>query len=780
MKPALLFMACVSAVLVSASVRADEGQWMPSQISKLDQGRLAGLGLRLGPADLWNESGGLMRAAVNLSGCTGAFVSEKGLIATNHHCAYRAIQGQSSPEHDYISNGFLAKKLDGELPAKGYTVRVLSHVKDVTQDVVSALKGASDDRSRAEAIEKKKKELVLACETKDARRHCEVNDFYLGKRYELSEYLELEDIRLVYAPPAGIGDYGGEIDNWMWPRHSGDFALLRAYVGKDGKPAEYSKDNVPFSPAEHLRVSAEGVRPGQLVMVFGYPVRTARYLPATEVKRQLEQVLPATVDLYGEWLELLAAQAKRSPAVAIKVAALKKGVANREKNARGMLEGLRRLGLAERREQEAASLAEWAKKPGREASAKALGELAALSAEREKRFSRALLLDNVPRASNLMGLAVHLVRLARERQKPDIERAVGYMTRDEPELWKAAERRLRDFDPEVDAALLATLVVRAKKTNPPLQALASLAAGPNEAAISRALAPKLAASALKNPERAKKLFDAKPSEVDAVSDFLFVAARKLADAIEALEAEERTDTGVLARVGPTYFEMLEAQRGGPVYPDANGTLRLSVATVGGYKPQDGLLALPQTTLMGAVEKATGKAPFALPQKVLDKAEQAKNTFWADSELGDLPLCFLSNADTTGGNSGSPVVNGRGELVGLNFDRVWENIAGDFGYSKARSRNISSDIRYMLWLLDRVDDASPLLRELGVASFRGLPARRPRPASVMRSADGGLRGGPEPTDSERSSCGCRSGPAAPGSAAFGGLLLGALLWLRRRH
>ncbi len=670
MKPArqtLLRMAGLLALFgVSTSAGADEGQWTPKQIGDLDQGRLAGLGLRLGPKDLWNETGGLMRAAVNLSGCSAAFISKTGLIATNHHCAYRAVQSQSTPEHDYITDGFYAKKHADELPAKGYTVRVLRSIRDVTSDVRKSAAGAANDHARAEAIEKKEKALVQACEKKNADLRCEVASFYLGKTYELHEYLELKDIRLVYAPPSAIGEYGGEVDNWMWPRHTGDFALMRAYAGKDQKPADYAEANVPYVPAEFLSVSAAGIRPGELVMVMGYPGRTERYLPASEVDRQVEQVLPATVELFGEWLRLLQAQEKRGPAIAIKVAALAKGVANREKNARGMLDGLRHLGLAKRREREEAQLADWAKAPGRQENAKALAELAGLSTERKQTFPRDHLLVNVARASNLLALAIDIVRLGRERKKPDLERTPGYMDRDVERLWKTEERRLRDFDAEVDATLLATLVERAKKQTPPFEPLASLAAGQGQAALSRALAAKLSASGLKNAERAKKLFFEEPSKIDAAQDPLFGPARKLADALEQMEAENRARDGLLARVGPKYFEMLEAKRDGPVYPDANGTLRLSIATVQGYKPQDGLLALPQTTLMGAVDKATGQPPFKLPERVLAKAEQAKNSYWADSELGDVPVCFLSNADTTGGNSGSPVVNGRGELVGLEF------------------------------------------------------------------------------------------------------------------
>ncbi len=729
--------AIAAAGLIASTALADEGQWPVSRLGDIDRARIESLGFRLPLSDLYNDRGGLMRAAVNLSGCSAAFVSTDGLIATNYHCAYRAVQASSTPEQDRLATGFLARERKQELVAKGYTVLVLRSIRDVTSDIRKVETGAKDDLARERAIDRRKKEIVASCEKKAPALRCAVATFSLGERYELHESLELSDIRVVYAPPSSVGEYGGEIDNWMWPRHTGDFALLRAYADPKGKPAEYADSNVAYHPAEWLKVSAGGVTPGDFVAVLGYPGRTERYLRALEVQRQIEQVLPKTVELMTEWVGVLEEQSKRDKAVAIKVAAQKKSFANHAKNSRGMLDGLARLSLLERRKKEEQRMALWLEAPGREAQRKAVAELDSMVADRKQSFERDLLLSNVVRGPNLLGVAIDLVRRQKESGKPDLERDEPYMDRNAIRLWKSIERRLHDADPEVDAKLLESLTVRAK----------GLPKGQEIPALGRV---QFRGSSLAKLELAKKLFDT-PAEVEKSRDSVIVAARSLVLEIEAMEQEGRTRDGRAARIAPLYFEAVRAIRKTPFYPDANGTLRLSYATVTGYSPRDGLEAKPQTTLLGAVQKHTGQEPFDLPKAVRDKAATAKESYWSDPILGDVPTCFLSNADTTGGNSGSPVIDASGHLVGLNFDRVWENIAGDYAWGSARSRNISVDIRYLLWLLDRVDDAEPLLQELGVAGFRSLPARRGREEPVAPT--------PVPsavTTPTAKSCGCRIG------------------------
>jgi MYXO-CTERM domain-containing protein len=760
--------ALLTALVTPLSSRADEGQWMPSQISRIEG--LQAHGLQLKPQDVWNEDdGGLMRAIVNLSGCSAGFISKRGLVATNHHCAYGAIQAQSTEEHDYLTNGFVAGSLAEELEAKGKTIKVLVAIDDVTDVVHEVVKANEDPAERHEAVEAKQKELVAACEEDHPGHSCRVANFYRGATFQLHRYLELLDVRLVLAPPSSVGNYGGEVDNWMWPRHSGDFSILRAYVGPDGKPAPYAEDNVPYEPERWLEVSPDGVAPGDFVAVLGYPGHTDRYLSLPETKRQVEQFLPARVDLYGEWIRIYEDAGARDPAVKIKVAARLRSLANRHKNARGMLAGIEAIGLLAHREKEDAELRDWATKRSNNLHADALDRLAQLSAERRKAFAVGFLVDNATRSSVALEVAVRLVRWAKERTKPDLERREGYMDRDHDRVWSRIERGLRDFDPGVDTATARIWLdrVAAVQADTPITSVRS-----------DQLTSIFAHSSVMKTERAQELFDAADwAAIESSRDPLLAWARDVVEALEAREAQEGAWEGEMLEIGPLYFEMVKAVRGGAIYPDANGTLRFSSATVEGYSPKDGLEATPQTTVAGQVAKFTGEEPFDLAEAVRKAAPRAPSTYWSDPGLGDVPVCFLSNADTTGGNSGSPVVDGRGRWVGLNFDRVWENIAGDFGWRPDRSRNITVDIRYLLWTMDEVFGATHLLGELGVAEYADAP---PRPATAQRSTDSPPRepmqtaagialnpaaaSSPEP---ERAGCGCSSRPNTPRSA---------LLWI----
>ncbi len=682
---------------------------MPDQLGELDAAQLQQMGLKLSPPQLWSADGGLMRAAVNLSGCSASFISAQGLIATNHHCAYSALQAASSVDSDVLHRGLLAATPKDEIEAKGRTVRVLNAVKDVTAKVDKATAAAKSDAERSKAADRAQKQLVKICEEQDSKPRCQVAGFYNGRMYRLFEYMELRDIRLVYAPPSMVGEYGGETDNWMWPRHTGDFALLRAYIGKDGTPADYALDNVPYEPKHFLTIGHEGVQPGDFVAVLGFPGRTNRYFPAPEVQRWLEQVFPARIEIYGEWIETMEKLAAADKEVQIKVAAKIKSLANRHKNARGMVDGITRMKLLERRKQEDEKLVDWARSQGRDTFAGVVEGLQGLSREYRTTFQADFLLDNIGRPSDALAIAIDLVRRSREQEKDDLDRRSKFMDRNAKKLWRSQERRLRNFDAGVDTALLGTLFHRDEELVADQRFIPAATPKP-EQLVRR--------TKLTKPDQVKTLWDnADRAALESDRDPMIVLARSIVDALEQKEAREDEWDGKSLVLGPKYFDMLKQVRGGAIYPDANGTMRFSYASVKGYSPRDGIQATPQTTLAGAVDKHADKEPFDLPDEVLGRAADAKDTYWADPGLGDVPICFLSTADTTGGNSGSPVVNGKGELVGLNFDRVWENIAGDFGYNPARSRNVSVDIRYLLWMLDDVADAGHLLEELGVAKFR---------------------------------------------------------------
>ncbi len=713
---------------------ADEGLWLPGQMSDLDHVHLRSLGLELGPRQLGLGSTGLLRAVVRLDDCSGALVSRSGLVLTAYHCIEDALRAAHQSDRDYLETGLLARKPADELPMPGSSVEVLEDISDVTSDILSTARSARDDASREQAIELASTKLVARCERRHPGRRCRVARLFLGKEFKLLQLSVLGDVRVVYAPPAGLAGFGGSVDDGRWPRHSGDFAVVRAYVDKEGKPAAFAKDNVPFKPPQWLHLGDEGIEPGDFVAVLGYPARTQRYLPAAELSRYADQVLPARTGLYGEWVDSMAHEATRSPSVSARISAHRQELERRLEATRRLIEAFKELHLVERSGIRQRRLDAWcADKPARKPYAEALDVLAKLSAARRARFSRALIIDSLDQGPDLLAVAVDLVRRARARRDAALPDA-AYNDNNAKRLWRLQAARLARFDAQVDAELLASLVLRARalpagQRIPALADLAGALDGKQRAALVRKLAARIRASRLSDAKVARQLFEhADAAALDKNRDPMIALARGLLAAIGKLDDERLRERGAEARVAGAYFDMLRRTQSGPVYPDADGTLRFSYGSVAGYEPEDGLRADPQTKLTGAIDKSTGERPFSLPRRLLDKAPNAATSYWADPDLGDLPVCFLTNADTDEGNAGGPVIDGRGHVVGVDFDRVRDGVAAKLSYNVHRSREIAVDIRYMLWLLDRVEDAGDLLRELGAAEYRSAPSRRIRAAA----------------------------------------------------
>jgi MYXO-CTERM domain-containing protein len=766
----LVLVALTTPLLIS-SAQANEGQWKPAQIPEIHD-RAQRAGLELSAEQLWSESGGgLMRAAVNFGGCTAAFISSEGLISTNHHCAYGALQANSSVEHDYLKDGFLAAKRTDELPATGKTVRILDTITDVTEQVQAKLAGVSEDRARARAFDQVRTELVDACEAKP-HRACQLASFFGSSRFELHEYVELLDVRLVYAPPSAIGEYGGETDNWMWPRHTGDFSLLRVYVGPNGEPAAYSPDNRPYQPVQFLQPSPEGVNPSDFVAILGYPGHTDRYMWGAELERHFDKWLPMRAQLYAEWIAILDAGTARDQAVGIKVAALAKSLANRRKNAAGKIAGLERLNLVQTRLSEDQRLT----MQGEEVT-NIIEELGAISAARSERAAWAFLLENLSAGPRSLVIARELDTWAQQQGKPEAERKPGYRERDRNKLWTRLEQLAKDYDPQVDLELLASFLAHADALEgrriAGFDALLGKAKGAgldNREPYLAAAKAALAGSSLADPIALRKLFDdPKPSAKS--KDPMLALTRALAKDVATLAQLDEAERGRLLVVEPRYFDLVAKLRGQPLHPDANSTLRFSFATIQGYTKWDGSEQQPQTTLAGAVAKHQDAGDFDLPDEVLAKASSAPSSRWADRDLDDVPIAFLADGDTTGGNSGSPVVDAKGRLIGFNFDRVWENVSGDYAWRPDQSRNVISDIRYLYWILDEVVDGQHLLVELGVADYQ--------PPTRVDEQLGGQQE-PQPANPPARGCGCMVEPTTPlgiGSLLVFGL---ALVSLRRRR
>ncbi|MCK6552071.1 S46 family peptidase, partial [Myxococcota bacterium] len=678
-------------------------------------GQLRAEGLRLSSSKIWDDARGtgLAAAAVNLSGCTGALISAEGLVITNHHCVFSIIQEHATKDRNLLADGFLARKRSDELPGKAARLQVPKKFTDVTAQILAAVPAGADDLARFVAIDRKQKELVRDCEARPATR-CRVATFDGGLVYLLVEAMELADVRLVYAPPLGVGNYGGEVDNWSWPRHTGDFAIVRGYVAKSGLPAPSSADNVPLVPTTWLPVSTTGVGPDDFVMILGYPGTTFREELADEMAFRRSEQYPRILDLYGHYSAII--EAITDPEGKLALASQHKSILNRLKNSKGQLAGLARGKTIEKQVAFEAEIV--ARASRRKDGAEALAARKALLEELElarRSYDRELLLSTFGAGARALWLASTVARLSTERQKPDLERDPELMDRELPRLTERLEREQRNLFAPADQKLLLAWVTRAQALAPGqrIDAVDKTFGAAPSAEVEKKIADLYARTKVLDPEARKKMIGAKPEELRALKDPLLDFGFGVAAELDRLKETRDRRAGASSRLRPAWRRAVLAMARGPVAPDANGTLRISYGKVRGYAPKDGAFYTPQTTLSGLVAKHTGAEPFDAPEKLRAAVTAGKLGRWRDPRLGDVPVCFLSDVDTTGGNSGSPIVDGRGRLVGVNFDRVWENVANDFGYDPNVARNISVDIRYVLWLLDQVEDAKELLAELGV-------------------------------------------------------------------
>ena len=687
-----------SFLLLPLLVFADEGQWPPDELKSLPFSQLHKRGLKLNERDLWTQEGkGLLTAAADLTGCSSGFVSPEGLILTNYHCAFDAVQQASTLQKNYVKDGFLAHSRSEELPARADTrALILKSIVDVTDRVIgpgSAAAKAESDSERYDAVEKARKEIIAECEKKPGRR-CNVTSFYDGAQYKLHEQLELKDLRIVYSPPRAIGEYGGEIDNWHWPRHTGDFAVLRAYTNPSGEPANYSEKNVPYHPEYYFSISPQGVKKGDLILITGYPGKTNRFLTVSGVKDLLEWYYPLRSSVYSQWISILQDAGKNDPDTALKTSALIKTLANREKNARGQIAGLKRNHVLEKTAEE--------QKQVNATHSETLDALEKILATARSMRDHDFYLNELPAASNYLGSAMAAVRFAKERKKPDLERLAGYQDRD-LELAKNKEMdRNKIMAPATERKALAFLLTKVFEL-PENQQLQGLAQFPEARKDPEGWLASLDEKTSLGDEKVRvQNISATLENLSASNDPYIKLALALDSDVEEKIARGKTFQGALLKARPAYLKALREIRGGIIYPDANGTLRLSVAEVKGYSPEEAVEMEPRTTLKGVLAKDNREAPFDLPERIRKAAM---------NETQEIPVCFLGNGDTTGGSSGSPVLDGGGHLIGLNFDRVWENVSGDFGWSPVYSRNVMVDIRYILWLLGTVEKADELVREL---------------------------------------------------------------------
>ncbi|KIO36678.1 S46 family peptidase [Shewanella sp. cp20] len=726
--------ALVAALMLSSGVViADEGQWQPYQMPSIAD-KLSERGIQIPAKQLADLTQYPMNAVVGLGYCTASFVSPQGLVVTNHHCAYRAIQYNSKKEHNYIADGFLARKQADE-PSAGpnerlYITEAVTNVSDqVTKDL------SDDPLKRYEEIQANRKALIKECEADDNYR-CSVRSFHNGLEYYLIKQLIIRDVRLVYAPPKSVGSFGGDIDNYEYPRHSGDFTFLRAYVGKDGKPAAYSPDNVPFKPKSYLKINADGVKAGDGVFVAGYPGSTSRYRLTSELKFASDWLYPTLATRYQQRIDTIEAMGAQDAGVKIKYAGTLASMANRMKKYNGLLDGFKATDIAGIKQAREDDFRQWLTTDSQYQSYQAkFDQLETLLVEQRQALQTRYFFENA-QSSDLLATANRLYRLAKEKTKPDAEREEGYQERD-MKMFKARLKRIdSSFAISVDKTLwMQDLNAYLAQDNRVPELDAMLKSDDPEVSLSDKLDGLYSLTGLTNQAERLAWMDADVKAFETSADPFIRIAVALYDTNLAQEKAQKTLAGKLSKARPGYMEAVIAYykaNNWPVYPDANGTLRITYGMVDGYQSKDALYKQPFTRLEGIVAKHTGVEPFDAPKKVLDAIKAKRygshkvESVYQDpaswlcrlfscldkpESFGSVPVNFLSSVDTTGGNSGSPVFNGKGELVGLNFDSTYEAITKDWFFNPTITRAVHVDFRYILWMMDEVDHADNLIGEL---------------------------------------------------------------------
>ncbi|MBI9019197.1 MAG: S46 family peptidase [Phycisphaerae bacterium] len=697
------------------------GMWMPQQMSD-HSNKLRSLGVK-NPESLSNPLVHPLGAIIGM-GCSASFVSDNGLIITNHHCVYRTLQAHSSPECNIYENGFIARNISEELPAEtGKKVSVTQEIIDVTSIVRKNIEQIKDPLSRYKVIENRIKTLIAEHEDNTKGIRCSVKEFFEGQYYYLIKKLELKDIRLVYAPPLAIGCYGGDIDNWNWPRHTGDVAFYRAYVAPDGSVAEYSAANVPYKPKHYLRIATEPLKENDFVMVVGYPGRTQRWWTAEQVEFAYLQNNPNRIQILTEKNDIYKNLATQSKELEIKVTPSIKGVLNSLKYLQSLQNNFKDNQLLNKKIAQQQQLIAWLNKDATHKTkwGGILDDITALQKQRQTTYHRDSLITGLIHSVTVINSAHTIVCMAQQRPKPDAERDPSYQLRNLTRGIQSLQRTQTSYDPKVDKAILSYYLQKIAEL-PNDQSIPVLSLFSEELANDTTKIGSYVNSlfnkqlTVDNPNVCVDLFkNADTNQLNQSTDPAIQLALRIRPLIKSLEDENKIYQAKMVLLKPEYMQAMQAFYGVPIAPDANGSLRVTYGTVKGYRPTpDAKKYKPFTTLSGVIKKNTGIKPFNAPEELVKAAKTVDpSSQFYSNQVGDIPVNFLSDVDTTGGNSGSATLNRKGELVGLLFDGTSESLASDMIYMPEINRAIHADIRYILWFMKNVDHANNLLKEMNV-------------------------------------------------------------------
>ncbi len=709
-------------LLFAALLRPTTGEEGMYPITSIGSLKLKDKGLKIGVNEIYNPGGtSLIDGIVSLGGCSASFVSPEGLIITNHHCVFGAVQAVSTVEKDYLTNGFLAATRPDEIRARGMTARMTEEMRDVTEQVVSAVKGPMDPIERAKAIEGRIGELTKAAQKDMPGKVIGISEMLPGKSYLMFISTTLRDVRLAYVPPRSVGEFGGEDDNWVWPRHTGDFSFVRAYAGPDGKPADYAPGNVPFHPTRFLKVNPKGVEEDDFVFILGSPGRTYRHQTSFYMAYEENLRMPFVADLNQWQIKTMEELGRGDRATALKFDARIKGLANTMKNYRGKLVGMRRLGLVATKRGEEAALQKYIDAdPQRKATyGSVLEQTGRVYAEMTSRAQYELVLDTFTGTSpmsQLVRFGSMVFEASREMAKPSAERAAAYREAALAETRKASAGNFANVHESAEKLFLRRMLTLAAQL-PKDQRIAPvddrLRGDFSDRNIVRAVDEAFAATTLKTPEGLGAAIGKTPEEIARLDDPFVNFARDLAPLLQKLRETRQRRTAELSKLSALLIDVKQQFLQKDFVPDANSTLRFTYGHIRGYSPADATYLSPITTLTGVMEKTKDEYPYATPQAVRDLFKAKDYGQFRLKKKNELPVAILYDTDTTGGNSGSPVMNAKGELVGVNFDRAWGATINDYAWNEAYSRSIAVDIRYVLWMTEKVGKAGFLLKEMGI-------------------------------------------------------------------